>query len=158
MLVPLRHAVFRRFFAGKAISQMGDAVFFVALPWQVLVLTGSTIALGGIFATFTASQIAFLLIGGAIVDRFPRRTIIVLSDVLQGTLAAGLALLVLLGQVAESHIFVLAALFGAAQAFAMPALNAFIPETVAKEAIRGANGLFRGPARSRSSRDPPLGP
>ncbi|HLE46271.1 MAG TPA: MFS transporter, partial [Thermoplasmata archaeon] len=89
---PFRHPTFVRYFAGQAVSQVGDFVFYVALPWQVLLLTGSAAALGEVFAVFFAAQIAFLLVGGIIVDRFPRRTLVVLSDALQGLLTAAVAL------------------------------------------------------------------
>jgi MFS family permease len=144
LLAPLRHAMFRRFFIGQAISRFGDAVFYVALAWQVLLLTGSSTSLGGIYATYFAAQVAFLLVGGAIVDRYSRRTIVVTSDVLQGLFVGGIAVLTLTGGLREWHLYVLGGLFGAAQSFAMPAMNAFVPETVPPGDIQGANSLYHG--------------
>src|SRR2546428_13365675 len=90
---PFRHPMFRRYFAGQAISQVGDFVFFVALPWQVLVLTGSAADLGGVASTYFVAQLILLLAGGVLTDRVPPRTLVVLSDVLQGIPVGAVAVL-----------------------------------------------------------------
>ncbi len=141
---PFRHPMFRRYFAGQAISQVGDFVFFVALPWQVLVLTGSAADLGGVFSTYFAAQLILLLAGGVLTDRVSRRTLVVLSDVLQGILVGAIAVLAGTGTLAIGHLYVFGALFGAAQAFAMPALSAFLPETVPKADLQAANSVYQG--------------
>src|SRR5439155_12318831 len=141
---PFRHPMFRRYFAGQAISQVGDFVFFVALPWQVLVLTGSAAELGGVYSTYFAAQLLLLLAGGVLTDRVSRRALVVLSDVLQGILVGVVALLAGTGSLAIGHLYVFGALFGAAQAFAMPALSAFLPETVPKADLQAANSVYQG--------------
>src|SRR3989441_8292662 len=141
---PFRHPMFRRYFAGQAISQVGDFVFFVALPWQVLVLTGSAADLGGVYSTYFAAQLLLLLAGGVLTDRVSRRTLVVLSDVLQGILVGAVALLAGTGSLSVGHLYLFGALFGAAQAFAMPALSAFLPETVPKADLQAANSLYQG--------------
>jgi MFS family permease len=141
---PFRHPMFRRYFAGQAISQVGDFVFFVALPWQVLVLTGSAADLGGVFSTYFAAQLLLLLAGGVLTDRVSRRTLVVLSDVLQGILVGVVALLAGTGTLGIGHLYVFGALFGAAQAFAMPALSAFLPETVSPTELQAANSVYQG--------------
>jgi DHA3 family tetracycline resistance protein-like MFS transporter len=136
--------MFRRYFAGQAISQVGDFVFFVALPWQVFVLTGSAADLGGVFSTYFAAQLILLVAGGVLTDRVSRRTLVVLSDVLQGILVGVVALLAGTGTLAIGHLYVFGALFGAAQAFAMPALSAFLPETVPPGELQAANSVYQG--------------
>jgi len=141
---PFRHPTFRRYFAGQAISQVGDFVFFVALPWQVLVLTGSAADLGGVASTYFAAQLILLLAGGVLTDRVSRRTLVVLSDVLQGVLVGAVAFLAGTGTLTIGDMYVFGALFGAAQAFAMPALSAFLPETVPKADLQAANSVYQG--------------
>lgn len=136
--------MFRRYFAGQAISQVGDFVFFVALSWQVLVLTGSAADLGGVYSTYFAAQLILLLAGGVLTDRVSRRTLVVLSDVLQGILVGAVAVLAGTGTLAIGHLYVFGALFGAAQAFAMPALSAFLPETVSPGDLQAANSVYQG--------------
>ncbi|HEV8595410.1 MAG TPA: MFS transporter [Thermoplasmata archaeon] len=156
-LEPLRHPTFRRFFAGQAVSQLGDFVFFVALPWQILLLTNSTATLGGVFAAYFVAQLGLLLVGGVIVDRFSRRRLVVLSDILQGVLVAGMAALAYAGTLSVPAVYAFAALFGAAQAFAMPALQAFVPETVPATALQSANGLYQGTRTLMGIAGPALG-
>src|SRR5437899_3883701 len=154
---PFRHTMFRRYFAGQAISQVGDFVFFVALPWQVLVLTGSAADLGGVYSTYFAAQLILLLAGGVLTDRVSRRTLVVLSDVLQGILVGAVALLAGTGSLSVGHLYLFGALFGAAQAFAMPALSAFLPETVPKADLQAANSLYQGPRTLALIGGPALG-
>ncbi len=157
LLEPLRHPSFRRFFAGQTVSQLGDFVFFVALPWQVLVLTDSIATLGGVFAAYFVAQLALLLVGGVLVDRFPRRRLVVLSDVLQGILVAGLAVLAHTGNLSVLSLYAFGALFGGAQAFAMPALSAFVPETVPASSLQSANSLYQGTRTLMAIGGPALG-
>src|SRR3989442_167566 len=141
---PFRHPMFRRYFAGQAISQVGDFVFFVALPWQVLVLTGSAADLGGVASTSFAPRLLLPPAGGLLTARAPRRTLVVLSDVLQGVLVGAVAVFAGTSTITIGHMYVFGALFGAAQAFAMPALGAFLPETVPKADLQAANTLYQG--------------
>src|SRR2546427_11106292 len=141
---PFRHPMFRRYFAGQAIRECGDFVFFVALPWQVLVLPGPAADLGGVYSTYFAAQLILLLAGGVLTDRVSRRTLVVLSDLLQGILVGAVALLAGTGTITIVHMYVFGALFGAAQAFAMPALGAFLPATVPKADLQAANTLYQG--------------
>lgn len=157
LLAPLRLPTFARFFAGQAVSQLGDMVFFVALPWQVLLLTGSTAILGGVFAAYFVAQLALLLVGGAIVDRFSRRRLAVLSDVIQGVLVAAMAALAYADRLSVELLFAFGAMFGGAQAFAMPALNAFVPETVPPDALQSANSLYQGTRTLMAIAGPALG-
>jgi len=157
LLEPLRHPAFARFFAGQAVSQLGDYVFFVTLPWQVLVLGQSAAVLGGVVAAYFVAQLALLLLGGVIVDRFSRRRLVVLSDVLQGILVGLLAALAATGSLSVPALYVFGALFGGAQAFAMPALTAFLPETVPKAELQAANSLHQGTRTVMAILGPALG-
>ncbi len=144
LLQPLGHRLFRRFFAGQALSHVGDYVFLVAIPWQVVLLGGTVGDLGAIFGTFMAGQLPMLLMGGVIVDRFPRRIVVVLADALQGMLVGGLAALALGGVLLLWHLYIFAILFGAATGLALPAMNAFLPEAVPPGTVHEANSLYQG--------------
>ncbi len=154
---PFRHPTFVRFFAGQATSLLGDYVFILALPWQVLVLTGSGVDLGVVLAVFSASQVAFLLFGGIIVDRVDRRALVVAMDVISGVLTGALAALGLAGVLQVAHLYAFAVLFGVASAVSMPALSAFLPETVPPAAIQSANSLYQGSRTIASIAGPALG-
>lgn len=149
--------MFVRFFAGQAFSQLGNFVFIVALPWQVILLGGSLTDLGLILTIYSGFQVVFLLLGGIVVDRFPRRTIVVVSDSLQGVLVGAMGVLVYLNLLAMWHMYVIGGLFGLASAFELPALSAFLPETVPAEKVQSANSLYQGTRTLTGVAGPALG-
>jgi MFS family permease len=91
-LAPLRHAPFRWLVAGRTISMLGNAVAPIALAFAVLDLTGSVRDIGLVVGAKSAASVVFLLVGGVIADRFPRRLVMVaasgLAAVTQGLAAA----------------------------------------------------------------------
>jgi len=144
ILAPLAHPLFRRFFAGQVVSKAGDTLFWVALPWQVILLGGGAAEIGAVLTAALVAQVVFSVIGGVLVDRWPRKRVVVASDVLQGLVVAAAGLLALTGSLTLPGLVALAALFGAFQAIAFPATGAFLPDTVPKEVLGAANSLFQG--------------
>lgn len=142
-LEPFGHPLFRRFFAGQAVSRLGDFVFFIALPWQVILLGGGPEQIGFALTAFLGAQFGLSLVGGALVDRLPRRSVVVASDVGQGLLVAAMAALSLGGGLTFEAVVAMAAAFGGAQAVAMPAIGAFLPETVPESSVPAANAIFQ---------------
>lgn len=111
---------------------------------QVLVyrLTGSAASLGIISFIGLIPLIPLSLWGGSIVDRFPRRTIILLTQVSMLVQAFLLAALTWSGTVQIWHVYVLAFFLGAANAVDMPARQAFTVDMVeGKEHLTSAIGL-----------------
>ena len=66
---------FRLLFAATATSLLGDQFALVATPWLVLQLTGDPLVLGIVLALEGLSRAAFMLIGGAVTDRFSPRPV-----------------------------------------------------------------------------------
>ena len=79
----LRSPSFAFLWGGQTISMLEDGAFTVALAWSVLQLTGSATALAEVLAAQGASRFIFLLIGGVLADRLPRRAIIFCSDAIR---------------------------------------------------------------------------
>src|SRR5207302_10170721 len=65
---PLAVRDFRWLFVGHGVSLLGDQFYLIALPWLVLQLTGSGLALGAILLASTTPRMVFLLVGGAASD------------------------------------------------------------------------------------------
>ena len=65
-LHPLRNAAFRLLWAGNTLSSIGDQFYFVALPWLILQLTGSSVVLGTVTMTAAIPRAALMLVGGAL--------------------------------------------------------------------------------------------
>jgi MFS family permease len=129
------------YFAGQLISLIGTWMQTVAQAWLVYRLTGSELLLGMVGFT---SQIPVLLlapIGGAVADRLPRRTIMVITQSLATVQAFVLAALTLTGTVHVWHVLVLAGLLGLVNAFDIPTRQSFVVELVGKADLQNAIAL-----------------
>ena len=143
MLQPLRLRDFRLVFSGESISLIGDQFHFVALAWLVLQLTGSGIALGTVLMVAAVPRAAFMLLGGALSDRFSPRSLMLASNALRGVVVGIVAALVLSGNAQLWQLYVLAAIFGVVDAFFHPALNTIVPMLVSERLLPPANGLVQ---------------
>src|SRR5712692_4736324 len=70
-------------FGGQVISQIGDFVLFVALPFWIYQLTGLATATGLMFAALTLPQLFLSPIAGVFVDRWDRRTTMIIADLIR---------------------------------------------------------------------------
>ena len=137
----LRHRNFRLFFAGQLVSLVGTWMQSVAQSWLIYRLTGSAALLG---AVGFASQIpVFILapVGGIVADRFPRRTVLLVTQTSAMLLAGTLAGVTLLEGVRVWQIFVLGAALGVVNAFDIPARQAFVVEMVERPDVMNAIAL-----------------
>ncbi|MFI5271748.1 MAG: MFS transporter [Ktedonobacterales bacterium] len=132
---------FALLWAGRSISALGDGIYLMALAWWVLETTGSAAANGIILICATLPTLLLLLLGGVVVDRLPRRTLLLLSDVLRGLLVSVIAVLAGHHLLAFWHLALLSAAFGIVQAFFGPAYTSIIPEITPREALASANAL-----------------
>jgi hypothetical protein len=57
---------------GQTTSRLGDSLHRIALAWWVLEKTGSATAMGTVLVLSQIPLLLFLLVGGVVVDRFPR--------------------------------------------------------------------------------------
>jgi MFS family permease len=141
VLRPLANRDFRLLWSGQAVSQIGDGIFTVALAWQTLQLSKSATTLSLVLFARTLPLIVFALIGGAVTDRLPRRTVMIGSDLVRGAAVAGIAALAATGHLGVPHLIVLGAVFGAAEAFFLPSLSAIYPDLVPGDLLLQANAL-----------------
>ncbi|MFL6255708.1 MAG: MFS transporter [Pyrinomonadaceae bacterium] len=141
-LTPLRESrEFRLLFAGQAISFFGSMMTFVALPWQVYRLTGSTLASGLLGVAEFVPIVLMSFVGGALADAVDRRRMVRFTEAL---LALGTLVLVLNSLLAEPRVWVLffcAALFAALNGLQRPSLDALVPRLVAPEQLPAALAL-----------------
>jgi MFS family permease len=137
----LRHRNFRLFFAGQLISLIGTWMQNVAQSWLVYRLTGSSALLG--MVGFAGQIPVFLIspLGGLIADRHSRHRTVISTQTAAMILAFIFAALTLAGRIQVWHIFVLAALLGAVNAFDIPARQAFLVEMVGREDLINAIAL-----------------
>src|SRR5579885_2606021 len=112
LLGVLRRGNFRLLWIGQGISLLGDQFYMIALPWLVLQVTGSALAVGTVLAAAAIPRALFMLLGGAVSDRFSPRAVMLASDLSRLGLVAALAALVLTGLIAPWMLYVSAVLFG----------------------------------------------
>jgi MFS family permease len=139
---------FRLLWLGEAISSLGDQFALIALPWLALVLTGSALALGGVLALMAVPRALLMIVGGAYVDRFSPRVVMLGSNTMRLVAVGVLAVIVLAGSAQLWMLYVFALLFGIADAFFYPAQSAIVPELVDAPRLQQANALVQGTAQA----------
>jgi MFS family permease len=137
----LRHPNYRLYFTGQLISLIGTWMQNVAQGWLVYQLTGSPFYLG--LVGFMASiPVLFLSLGaGVLIDRVPRRAVLMATQTTAMTLALVLSVLVFTNVVQPWHILVLSFLLGVSQAFDGTARQTFVKDMVGKEDMMNAIAL-----------------
>jgi MFS family permease len=130
---------FRRLWSGQTISQIGDGLTSLAILIMINQLTHSTTALATMMIVLAVPQLVLGLLAGVYVDRWNRRTIMIVSDVIRGLLVLGF---ILVRRPQDVWIFYL---LGFVQAgigtFFDPAKSALIPTIVERDTLLAANGL-----------------
>jgi MFS family permease len=129
----LEHRNLRLFFGGQAISLTGSWMQSVAQGWLVWRLTRSPELLG---LVGFLSQLPVFLFGvwaGALADRFPRRTVVLVTQVNALTQAALLSALTFAGLVRPWHLMVLAFMLGLSYAFEIPARQALLGDIAGED-------------------------
>ncbi len=146
----LRIPDFRRLWFAQIISDMGDNLTFVTLLFLVQRLTGSTVALAGLAISVAIPSLVFGLISGVYVDRWDRRKVMIVSNVLQGVVVLGLVwirsadLIWLIYLIAFTH--------AALETLFFPAKNALLPHLVGKDNLLAARSEERRVGKECRSR------
>jgi MFS family permease len=132
---------YRLWFFGQLVSLFGTWMQSTAQGFLIYELTHSVAYLGYVtFASGLANWV-FTLYAGAVADRMPRRTLLLITQSSMMTLAFILGALTLLHVVQPWHILVLAFCLGVANAFDAPARLAFVLEMVDREDLVNAVAL-----------------
>jgi hypothetical protein len=124
----------RNLFLARSISVMGDMMVPVALAFAVLQLTGSASALGVVLAARALPAVVFMLYGGAVGDRYPRKAVMVSAQLVASVAQVAIGVVVLAGVRAVLALAALVAVRGATSAFFNPASTGAI--TVASDPAR----------------------
>ena len=132
---------YRLLFGSQVLSILGDRVTMMALPFAVLLVGGGV----GDVALVSAAQflpfVVLALPAGVWADRLDRKRILVASDAVRLACQLTAATLLLAGEARVAHLAVLAAAYGAADAFFAPAFSGLLPTTVSPANIQPANAL-----------------
>jgi MFS family permease len=157
VLRSLKHRPFALLWAGQTTSRFGDSLHRIALAWWVLEKTGSAAAMGTVLILTQIPLLFFLLIGGIVVDRFPRIRIMFISDILSGLVVTFIAVFSWLDVLEIWHIYIASLVFGFVEAFFFPAYQAIIPQITPKDMLTSANSLNGLSARMTGIVGPAIG-
>jgi len=140
----LRIRNYRIFMIGGVFSNIGTWMQRVAQDWLVLQLTDSGLALG---ITTGLQMLPALLLSpwaGAVADRFPKRSVLRVTQVAMAVPAIVLGVLAVSGVAQAWHVYVVAFVFGCGTAFDTPARQSFVIEMVGPDDLANAVGLNSG--------------
>jgi MFS family permease len=137
----LNHADFRLFFIGQLISLVGSWMQTVGQSWLILTLTNSPFLLSLISTLQFLPMLLLSLVAGAVTDRFPKRKLIIGTQMALMLQALILSALVWSGHVRYWHVAVLALSLGLVNTLDMPARQSFFVEMVGKGDLMNAIAL-----------------
>lgn len=118
-LVPrsLRRRDYALLWSGQTVSVLGDGIYTIAIALEALRISDHATTLAYAEAARVAPNALLLLLAGAVVDRLPRRTVVLGADVLRGGAVAAMAALVAAHALDVAGLVVLSAAVGVGDAF-----------------------------------------
>ena len=155
-ITPLRrHRDFRLLFIGQFVSFFGSMITYVAIPYQLYKLTGSSLAVGMLGTVQLIPLLLSALWGGAYADALDRRRLLIGAEAILALLSLALAVNAHLAHPSVAAVFVLAGLASAVTGFHRPTLEAMSPRLVERHelapaaalgSLRSTLGAVAGPA------------
>jgi len=132
----------------RVISHLGDSIDSIAYSWMVYMLTGSEIMMGTLFALHFVPGILINFFSGALVDRWSKRNVLLVTYSLRGSLVIFTALLYWLGWLLPWHLYVLTFFIATIECFSYPAEMSLVPNLLPKEKLLSANSLSTSATRT----------
>jgi MFS family permease len=126
----------------QLLSAIGDGISLIAVTFALIETTGSAYALGLVLGARYVTLGALLMFGGVLGDRVDRRVLMVRSDLVRGFSQAALAGMLFTG---HFHLWLLVPaqiVYGAGEAFSLPAARSVVPQTVPVHCLRAANAIL----------------
>jgi len=132
LLRALRYRNYRLFFVGQGVSLIGTWMQIVTVSWLVYRLTGSPLLLG--IVGFSSQIPTFILapLAGVLADRFNRKRILIITQILSLLQALTLAFLSLFGIIRIWQVITLSIILGLINSFDIPTRQAFVADMIEK--------------------------
>jgi MFS family permease len=131
---------FRRAYLAGAVSQIGDAFQFVALMWFAVATAGPL----GVIAVRIGNSLpalVFGLHGGVVADRWNRRRVLIVADLVRAAVLIPAAVAGIAGVLPLWALVPVGFVLATATSYFLPAFGAFLPSLVGRENVQQANGL-----------------
>jgi len=143
---------------GQTISSLGDGFYMIGFMWLALKLSGGKgIVLGGVFSIYALCEVVFGFIAGPVADRFNKKRMLIVVDIIRGLIVFILFLLVKFNTVTMFHLYIITFLFSISSPFFHRTEFTIIPQLVEKEMLLRANGVLSGSKRLMQVISPLLG-
>jgi MFS family permease len=141
-ITPLRRSRdFRLLFVGQIVNLLGSQLTIVALPYQVFLITHSSLMVGLLSFSQLVPLLAFSLLGGSIADIVDRRKLLAGCQVLLAGTSALLAVSAFIGQPPLWYLFTIAIVSACISAIAQPTYRAVIPQLVTRDQMTNAMAI-----------------
>jgi len=137
----LKSKNFRYFWIGQCISLIGTWLQNTALSWLVLTITKSAFLVGLFNALQFTPQLFLSLFAGAIIDHFPKKKLLILTQSLLMVVAFLLSILIWTKIISYPILLVIALALGIINTFDMPARQSFVIELAGQELLINAVAL-----------------
>ena len=138
----LRNRNYRLLFGAGALTNLGDGLIVLALPWLATLMTRDPVAIGAVAAAGRLPWLFFALPAGVIIDRSDQRKLIARADLVRAAIVCGILLLAL-NDPSPAMIWLLAGLaflLGSAEVLRDNAAQTILPSIVEKSDLEAANG------------------
>jgi MFS family permease len=156
-MAPLRHPSFRLLLAGELISNFGDGIFLVALPWYVLAHHGGALLLGTILTAYGVPRTALLIVGGHASDRYRPWTVMLAANCARGLAVTAFVVTAATGTAHGPVLTVIAIVLGAGEGMFIPASSAIVPALLPADELQAGNALISGTTQLSQLAGPALG-
>ena len=132
------HPAFAFLWCSRILANVAFNIVGVAVGWQLYELTGSALDLGLVGLAQFAPIALLTLAVGQVADRYDRRLVTSICQLVQAAAAAALVAGTVAGWLSSASIFAVVALFGTARAFENPTTTALVSEVVPRPLIARA--------------------
>lgn len=133
---------YRLLFTAGALTNLGDGMVALALPWLATLLTRDPVAIAAVAAAGRLPWMLFSVPAGVLIDRSDRRQLIARADLLRAAIVAAILMLAL-GEPGPGAVWVLAGLaflLGSAEVVRDNAAQTLLPAIVSPDQLEAANG------------------
>lgn len=137
----LTHKNFKYYWMGQCVSLIGTWMQNIGQSWLVLSLTGSPFLLGLVGTIQFLPITVFSLFAGVIIDKFPKKKILIFTQTVSMILAFALSALVFTKTIKYQYIIILAFILGCNNTIDTPTRQSFTIEVAGKEDLMNAIAL-----------------
>ncbi|QPF94232.1 MFS transporter [Bradyrhizobium commune] len=153
----LRHRAFLFFLLSRSLSRFSSQISAVAIGWQVYDLTGSAFDLGMVGLVQFLPTLLLLFVAGQAADRYERKRVVQLCELVEGLTAVFLACGAYGGWLTVTQIFLATFVLGIVGAFESPALAALLPVIAPTGTLQRATAISSGTGQLAIIMGPALG-